>query len=157
AIDTEARSFCVKLAGIPLEADRLAVELANSADFEPESEHVRGQVSEIISRNIGPRALSFSSDSSIEARFTRAVALYWLFIGPKNSVRKDRLPFAPNSYSRSAYVRIMELDETTTVARAESRYEEMINSGLAYFMSPKPTKHLSDVLTKNITEVANLV
>jgi hypothetical protein len=156
AIDTEARSFCIKLAGIPLEADRLAVELANSADFEPQNEQLLRRVSEIIARNIGPRALGFGGES-IEARFTRAVALYWLFIGPRNNVRKDLLPFPTNRYSRSAYVRIMELDETTTVARTESRYEEMINSGLAYFTTPNPAKHLSDVLSKNITEVANLV
>jgi len=155
-IDTEARSFCIRLAGIPLEADRLALELAKSADFEPQSEELRSHVTEVICQNIGPQALSFSGDT-IEARFTRAVALYWLFVGPKNNVRKELLPFARNSYSRSAYVRIMELDETTTVARAESRYEEMINAGLAYFTSPDRSKHLSDALNKNITEVSNLV
>src|SRR6516225_9447055 len=155
-INTEARSFCIRLAGIPLEADRLALELAKSADFEPQSEELRSHVTEVICQNIGPQALSFSGDT-IEARFTRAVALYWLFVGPKNNVRKELLPFARNSYSRSAYVRIMELDETTTVARAESRYEEMINAGLAYFTSPDRSKHLSDALNKNITEVSNLV
>jgi len=83
-IDTEARSFCIRLAGIPLEADRLALELAKSADFEPQSEELRSHVTEVICQNIGPQALSFSGDT-IEARFTRAVALYWLFVGPKNN------------------------------------------------------------------------
>src|SRR5262249_3641161 len=155
-IDTEARSFCVRLAGIPLEADRLALELAKSADFEPQTEELRSRVSEIISRNIGPQALSFSGDD-VEARFTRAVALYWLFIGPKNNVRKDLLPFARNSHSRSAYVTITQHEDATTVAPAESRYEEMINAALTYFTAPNRTKQLSDILIKNITEVTNLV
>ena len=63
------------------------------------------QVTRIISENIGPQALNFSRDGTLPARFTRAVALYSLFVGPRNS--GTALEFAGNGYSRSAYARIM--------------------------------------------------
>src|SRR5262245_22284385 len=50
-IDTAARSFCVRLAAIPREADRLSVELAQGADFSPQKEGLRRQVGRIISEN----------------------------------------------------------------------------------------------------------
>ena len=83
-IDSAARTFCVKFAAIPREADRLASELAQGADFQP-TEKLRSQITKIISDNISPQALNFSRDGTLPARFTRAVALYNLFVGPRNS------------------------------------------------------------------------
>jgi hypothetical protein len=79
-IDTAARAFCVKLAAIPREADRLAIELAQSTGFQPKTEQLRSQVTDIIN-NISPQALNFGSDGKLASRFTRAVGLYWLFVG----------------------------------------------------------------------------
>ncbi len=80
-LDNAARAVCIKLAAIPREADRLALELAQTADFQPTSARLRSQVIRTITEDIGPQALSFETDGSLAARFTRAVGLYWLFIG----------------------------------------------------------------------------
>jgi hypothetical protein len=151
-IDSAARMFCVKFAAIPREADQLAIELAQGADFRP-TERLRSQVTRIISENIGPQALNFSRDGTLPARFTRAVALYSLFVGPRNS--GTALEFAGNGYSRSAYARIMRLGETVA-ARADARYEELMHTGLAFFTSPQPTRELKEALNCNIVEVSNL-
>jgi hypothetical protein len=152
-IDTAARSFCVQLAAIPREADRLAVELAQSTDFQRQSDRLQTQVANIISKNICPQALNFSTDGTLAARFTRAVALYWLFIGPKNN---GKLAFPSNAHSRSIYARIMQLGEATA-ARASARYEELMQTAVAYFSSPRPTKELKEALDCNITEVSSLI
>jgi hypothetical protein len=60
-IDSAARAFCINVAAIPREADRLAIELAQDAGFEP-AEKLRGQITKMISENIGSRALNFSRD-----------------------------------------------------------------------------------------------
>ena len=151
-INSAARAFCFKLAAIPREADRLAVELAQGADFQP-AEKLRNQVTRLISENISPQALNFSRDGTLPARFTRAVALYNLFVGPRNNGMV--LEFAANGYSRSAYARIMQLDETVP-ARADARYEELMHTGLAFFTSSKPTPELKEALKRNIVEVSNL-
>lgn len=151
-IDSAARTFCFKLAAIPREADRLTVELAQSADFQP-TEKLRSQVTRLISENISPQALNFSRDGTLPARFTRAVALYNLFVGPRNN--GTAIEFAPNGYSRSAYARIMQLDEAVP-ARADARYEELMHTGLAFFASSKPTQELKEALKRNIVEVSNL-
>ena len=65
-IDNAARSVCIKLAAIPREADRLALELAQTADFQPKSVRLRSQVSKIITEEIGPQALSFELDGSLD-------------------------------------------------------------------------------------------
>ena len=151
-IDSAARTFCVKFAAIPHEADRLAIELAQGADFQS-TEKLRSQVTKIISENISPQALNFTRDGTLAARFTRAVALYNLFVGPRNS--GTALEFTGSGSSRSAYVRIMQLGETVA-ARADARYEELIHTGLAFFTSSQPTRELKEALNCNIVEVSNL-
>jgi hypothetical protein len=151
-IDSAARVFCVKVAAIPREADRLAVELAQAAGFEP-TERLRGQITKIISENISSQAVNFSRDGTLPARFTRAVALYNLFVGPGNNGTVPE--FARNGYSRSAYARIMQLGEMVA-ARAGTRYEDLMHTGLAFFTSSEPTRELKDVLNGNIAEVSNL-
>jgi hypothetical protein len=69
-IDRAARSFCFSLAAIPREADRVAVELAQS-DFRPKSDRLRDQVAKIVSASVGAQALNFESDSTLASRFTR--------------------------------------------------------------------------------------
>jgi hypothetical protein len=60
-IDDRARAFCIMLAAIPREADRLALELAQTADFQPRSERLRSKVSKVISEEIAAQALSFEA------------------------------------------------------------------------------------------------
>lgn len=151
-IDTAARTFCIKLAAIPREADRLAVELAQGADFEP-TERLRGQVTRIISENISPQALDFRRDGTLAARFTRAVALYNLFVAPRSAGTAPE--FVGSRHGRSAYAIIMQMGETIA-ARADVRYEELMHSGLAFFTSSQPTHELREALNCNISEVTNL-
>jgi hypothetical protein len=133
-IDKAARSFCLYVAAIPREADRLAIELAQSTKFQPEK--LRRKVNNIISENIGLQAFNFSSDGTLPARFTRAVALYWLFVGPRNNNNFD---FSVNTHSRAAYARILQLADDV-LTRADFRYEDLMQRGLAYFTSQRPSK-----------------
>jgi hypothetical protein len=151
-IDRAARTFCVKLAAIPREADRLAVELAQSAGFAPQ-ENIRSKVIKIISENISPQALSFSRDGALPDRFTRAVALYHLFVGPRHNA--TALEFAGNGHGRSAYARTMQMGDSVA-NRADTRYEELMHTGLAYFTSSLPTPELKEALNRNVAEVTNL-
>jgi len=75
-MDNAAREFCIKLAAIPSEANRLALELEQFAAFQPRPGQLREKVRKVITETIGPRALNFERDGSIAARFTRAVGLY---------------------------------------------------------------------------------
>jgi hypothetical protein len=152
-IDSAARSFCIQLAAIPREADRLAVELAQSTDFQPQNDRLRSQVTSIVSRGAGPQALDFSNDGTPAARFTRAVGLYWLFIG-LSIAGKPAFPL--NAHSRSVYARIMQLGEAMA-ARAAARYDDLMQRGHAYFASPQPSRELEEALNSNIAEVSNLV
>ncbi|WP_407149655.1 hypothetical protein [Bradyrhizobium sp. ORS 86] len=151
-IDTAARTFCFKLAAIPREADRLAVELSQGADFEP-TESLRRRVTKIISENISPQALDFRRDGTLPARFTRAVALYNLFVAPRSTGAAPE--FVGNRHGRSAYAIIMQMGEAAA-SRADVRYEELMHSGLAFFTSPQPTHELKEMLNCNIAEVTNL-
>jgi uncharacterized membrane protein YidH (DUF202 family) len=151
-IDNLARGFCIKLAAIPREADRLTLELAQTADFRPKSDRLRAHVSKTITENIGPQALNFEPDGTLAARFTRAVGLYWLFVGPNSNGMK--IEFA-NANARSAYARIMQLGEATA-ARVDARYEELMQAACAYFATPRPAKELREALNRSITEVSQL-
>src|SRR5262249_61633933 len=81
-MDKAARELCMRLAAIPREAAWLALELAQTVDFQPRSELLRNKVSKIITEDISAQALRFEADGSPASRFTRAVGLYWLFVGP---------------------------------------------------------------------------
>ncbi len=151
-MDNTARAFCITLAAIPRQADWLALELAQTIDFRPKSELLRNKVSKIITEDIGAQALSFESDGSPASRFTRAVALYWLFVGPNSSGTRNDI-ISPNG--RSAYTRIMQLS-ATTATRAAARYVELIHAGQAYFATPQPSRELEDALNRSIGEVALL-
>jgi hypothetical protein len=153
-IDTAARTFCFSLAAIPREADRLSVELAQSADFQPPTPQLRRQVIKFISENINSEVVNFNRDGTLAARFTRAVALHWLFIRPRADC--TQLEFSTSAYGRSAYSTIMNFHETMA-NRANARYEEMISESLAYFTSAHPTKELEGALSKTITELTYLV
>jgi Co/Zn/Cd efflux system component len=151
-VDNLAREFCINLAAIPREADRLTLELAQTADFQPKSELVRAQVAKIITETIGPQALNFEPDGSTAARFTRAVGLYWLFVGPNSRGMKIEVA---SGNTRSAYARVMQLG-AATAARVDARYEELMQAALAYFTTPRPTKELTEELNRSITEVSHL-
>jgi hypothetical protein len=78
------------------------------------------------------------------------VGLYWLFVGPNTN--GTRIDFA--NANRSAYARIMQFNEATA-SRAESRYEELMQAGLAYFRTQQ-SKELKEALNRSIMEVSNL-
>jgi hypothetical protein len=151
-MDDRARAFCITLAAIPREADRLTLELAHTAVFQPRTERLRAHVSNVIIEAIGTQALNFEPDGSLASRFTRAVGLYWLFIGPSST--GTPIEFA-NGNGRSAYTRIMQLSETTA-RRDAARYDELMQAGRAYFAAPHPAKELEEALNRSINEVAQL-
>lgn len=102
-IDNRARKFCIELAAIPREADRLALELAQTADFRPKSERLRAKISEVVTETIGVEALKFEADGSAASQFTRAVGLYWLFVRPNTNGAANEVA------NRAAYTRVMQL------------------------------------------------
>jgi Caspase domain len=153
-MDNTARAFCITLAAIPQRADGLARDLVQFGEFQPPTERLRSQVAKIISESISAEAVSFNRDGTLPARFTRAVALYWLFIGP-NKIGVS-LEILAKANERSAYVRIMQLFGATA-ARADTRYEELVELGLVYFnTSAHATKEVQDALSRTIMEVSNL-
>jgi hypothetical protein len=145
--DEAARTFCITLAAIPHEHDRLALELAQTADFRPKSERLRNKISKTISENIGARALNFEPDGTLASRFTRAVGLYWLFLGDPNNL--------PNGNAKTAYSRIIQISNETADSAAK-RYEELIQTGLAYFATSQPTRELEEALNRSVNEVSLL-
>src|SRR5262249_13585350 len=80
-LDNTARALCRDLAIIPRVADQLGMELASHADYRL-NETLKTRVRQLISNNIGSKAVNFQNDSSLSSRFTRAVSLYWLFVAP---------------------------------------------------------------------------
>ncbi len=155
-IDGAARSFCVSLAAIPREADRIALELTQTS-FLPKNGELREQIRKFVSENIGVQALRFARDSSLEARFTRTVGLYCLFIAPKNSGTELAFPAGP--HARSAYAAIMQLSETIAT-RAEEGFEELIQAGIAYFAAKQSTSQPAkeaNGLSRAITDESNLI
>lgn len=61
-IDEAARAFCVSLAAIPREADRIALELTQTG-FLPKSKDLQAQVAKFILENVGSKALEFAGES----------------------------------------------------------------------------------------------
>jgi hypothetical protein len=152
-IDEAARSFCVSLAAIPREANRITLELAQTGFF-PKNKELQEQIAKFILENVGSKALKFERESTLEARFTRTVGLYYLFIAPKNC--GTPLAFPAGAHARSAYAAIMQLSESTAT-RAEEGYEELMQAGLAYFGSERPTKEAKDGLSRTIADESNLI
>jgi hypothetical protein len=148
-IDDAARAFCIKLAAIPREADRLALELAQT-EFQPKSERLRDRIRKIITEEIDPKALRFEADDSLAARFTRAVGLYWLFVGPRGN--GTPIDFA-NPQALTAYTRIMLLSESTAT-RIGARYRDLMNTAGAYFKAPH--SDFEEPLNRSIDEVSQL-
>lgn len=158
-IDAKARAFCLNLAAIPREADRLGFELSRSSDFQPTTKSLRNEVEHIVRDNIGLEALSFEQNGSLAARFTRAVGIYQLFISPMNN---GKFYFPVSSHAQAAYATILEAGQEIA-ARASSRYEDMMQSALSYFASSQtsgesPTRagEMKKELNIAITEVSNL-
>jgi hypothetical protein len=152
-IDTGARQLCIQLAAIPAEAEQLAVELAHG-ELQITDRTLRENVSHEIITNIGSNALRFVNDGSLASRFTRAVSLYWLFIMPDNA--GSPLPFPTNVSGRSAYTRIMRLNEKT-VEQSVALYDGLMENALACFTSSKPTRQMEEALKKNIHDLSQMV
>jgi hypothetical protein len=72
------------------------------------------------------QALKFEADGSAASQFTRAVGLYWLFVRPNTNGAANEVA------NRAAYTRVMQLGEATLV-RLAARYDELMETGLAYF------------------------
>ncbi|MGE5158097.1 MAG: hypothetical protein ACM3OF_08095 [Gemmatimonas sp.] len=149
-MDDGARRFCYQLAAIPAEAEQLAVELAHG-ELQLSDRSLIDNISREISTNIGSNALRFSNDGSLASRFTRAISFYWLFIMPDNA--GTPAGFASNVGTRSAYRRIMRLNEKT-VEQSLALYESLMDNGLACFSSSKPTKQMEEALKKTINDLS---
>jgi hypothetical protein len=152
-IDEAARAFCVSLAAIPREADRIALELTQTG-FLPKNKELQEQIAKFILENVGSKAIRFGGESTLEARFTRTVGLYYLFIAPKNC--GTPLSFPATTHARSAYAAIMQLSESIG-RRAEEGYEELMQAGLEYFGSDHPTKEAKNGLSRTIADESNLI
>jgi hypothetical protein len=112
-------------------------------------------VTEVISDNIGVDAVNFTDDRSMSSRFTRAIALYWLFVEPHNNGTPLEFPLDPST--KSDYSNTMELGEKT-LAQANSHYEKLMEVGAAYFKSGvKPIRQVEDSLKKLTHEILNFV
>jgi hypothetical protein len=152
-IDEAARAFCVSLAAIPREADRIALELTQTG-FLPKNKELQQQVANFILENVGSKALKFAAETTLEARFTRTVGLYYLFIAPRNC--GTPLSFPASTHARSAYAAIMQLSESIA-RRAEEGYEELMQAGLEYFGSNHPSKEAKTGLSRTIADESNLI
>ncbi len=152
-MDTAARQLCIQLAAIPAEAEQLAVELAHG-ELLVANQTLFENVSREISTNIGSNGLRFVNDGTLASRFTRAVSLYWLFIMPDNA--GSPVPFPSNTSCRSAYTRIMRLNEKL-VEQSVGLYDNLMENGLAFFTSSKPTRQMEEALKKNIQDLSQVV
>jgi hypothetical protein len=152
-MDAGARQLCIQLAAIPAEAEQLAVELAHG-ELQLSDRTLIENVSREITTNIGENALRLTSDATLASRFTRAVSLYWLFIMPDNA--GIPVAFPSNLSGRSAYTRIMRLNEKT-VEQSLALYNSLMENGLACFTSSKPTRQMEEALKKNIQDLSQMI
>jgi hypothetical protein len=152
-MDSGARQLCIQLAAIPAEAEQLAVELAHG-ELQLTDRNLIENISREISSNIGEDALRLTNDGSLASRFTRAVSLYWMFIMPDNA--GTPVPFPSNVSGRSAYARIMRLNEKT-VEQSVVLYGNLMENGLACLTSSKPTRQMEEALKKNIQDLSQMV
>lgn len=153
-LDVAARQFCLQLAAVPRLADQLAAELAYRTDFHVANGRLKAQISKLISDNIGKSALNFKNDGSPASRFTRAVSLYCIFVAPYNN--GTQLEFPTASIGKSYYGRVMQL-ERKTLSQANSRYEILMETGLAYFGATRPIRQLEESLRQVAQETSNFV
>ncbi len=153
-IDAAARQLCLRIAAVPSFAEHLGMELGSRAEFYLVSKTLKAQVSEFISRNIGDNAINFKNDGSPSSRFTRAVALYWMFVRPHHT--GARLEFPTNSHSMSYYTKVMHY-ERKTVSQAEAHYVNLLEIGLNYFTAVRPIQQLRDSLNRVAQETSNFV
>src|SRR5207253_7838096 len=105
-----------------------------------------------ITENIGDSAVNFEYDGTMSSRFTRVVALYWLFVMPDDTATS--LPFPTNAGTRSAYARIMKLNKRT-IEKSIKSYDALMEQGLAYFSSNTRTRELKDQLKRCIHELSD--
>ena len=153
-LDTAARSFCLALAAIPREADQLAIELVYGAEFRAANPRLIENVTREITDNIGSNAVNFADDGTMASRFTRAVALYWLFVVPSDT--GTSLPFPTNAGTRSAYARTMRLNDKI-VEQSNKLYETMLEHGLTYFSSSARPQKLKALLKRSIHDLSYVV
>jgi hypothetical protein len=153
-VDTAARSFCIALAAIPREADQLAIELAYGAEFRLTNQKLIDSVSREITENIGSNAVNFENDGTMSSRFTRAVALYWLFVMPNDS--GTPLSFPTNAGTRATYARIMRLNDKIVV-QSNKLYEAMMEHGLAFFTSSTRTRQMKEPLKRSMHDLSYVV
>jgi hypothetical protein len=149
-MDVGARQFCIQLAAIPAEAEQLAVELAHG-ELQLTNRALVENISREISTNIGANALRLTNDGTLASRLTRAVSLYWLFIMPDNA--GTPLSFPANVNGRSAYTRIMRLNEKA-VEQSVALYDSLMENALACFTSSKPTRAMEEALKKNTQDLS---
>ncbi len=152
--DLAARHLCLQFAAIPRESDSLAIELSQNAVFKPPTEQLKDIVTREITENIGAHAVNFDNDGRLAARFTKVVALHWLFIAP--FVNGSPLPFPHNSHGKSKYARVMrEYDELVSVANAG--YHSMLELAVDVFSSKKPKSGKLKLLKEQLNDLSNII
>jgi hypothetical protein len=152
SLDETARQLCVRLASIPLLAEQLGHELSRRASFRVVNEDLRLKISEVVLDNIGPDALNFANDGSLSSRFTRAIALYWLFVDPHNNKTPPLFPIG--SSGRSGYTKIMNLGESV-VSQVNDHYQTLMEVGAAYFTTAKPLRQVEETLRRATQQTAD--
>ena len=152
ALDEIARQFCVRLASIPLLAQQLGHELSRRASFIVVNESLKSKITEVVLDNIGSNALNFANDGSLSSRFTRAIALYWLFIEPHNNKTSPQFP--AGSSGQSSYTKIMDLAENA-VSQVNSHYQTLMEVGAAYFTTARPIRQVEETLQRTTQQTAD--
>jgi hypothetical protein len=151
-VDNAARAVCIKLAAIPREADRLALELAQTADFQPKSGRLRAQVEKIITEDIGPQALSFEPDGSLRSIIEVSlltcslIARYVLYCNATKGKRRQRLARMGFDASRTMTIRFG-LDQWVATILAVI----VLSAGIMAFMPGMLTQPAGKILTISIT------
>jgi hypothetical protein len=153
SLDAAARKICVQFAAIPAEAEQLGLELA-ATEFTVAKDNLKKEISRDLEKGAVQRAINFSNDGTVSAAFTRSIALYWLFIMPYRS--GEALSFPANTKTRSTYTRIMRLN-ASIVDQCATQYVGLIETGLAYFTSHRPTRQMDDLLMRNVRDLSQLI
>ena len=98
-----------------------------------------------------PVAIADAHTSVGERHVSTAIIhlLYWLFVRPNSNGAANEVA------NRAAYTRVMQLGEATLV-RLAARYDELMETGLAYFTATHPTRELRQALDRSISEVSLL-
>lgn len=150
-LDNAARSFCMRLAAIPRQADQLALNLAFRAAVEAKPELTRIVKKELVD-NAGVKSVDFDMNNGTpQARFTRAMFLYWLFVIPY--LQGTALSFTRSKHGREAYAAVLSTNGPL-IKQAKAQYQRTLEAGASYFTSLKPSHQTAETLDQAIQDLS---